>query len=276
MSFYVTLPSNSSLQTYSSNTHSDFVTILNPALVLNSNYEVALVELIIGDSYYNNIGSIKIKNPFWKYYFDKNDALNNLRKEFIKIDINIHTYDNSYKLFENLTESVNQSIIKEEYMCRYNYYINILKRQTFVIINSNSKYELPVRDYDSKDKTTNVIFEIDNFLRLSKFKFKFGIYLLGKQLKITNPTSIQFDGPILEIFNIKRSEYIGDVLININLIKLSINNNIYVYTDIIHDQYIGNDMKPLLKIVSLTNNNDTSYLVNNPQYYKLIKQFWKQ
>ena len=30
-------------------------------------------------------------------------------------------------------------------------------------------------------------------------------------------------------------------------------------------------MKPLLKIVSLTNNNDTSYLVNNPQYYKVNK-----
>ena len=270
MSFYVTLPSNASVETYTSNTQSEFITILNPSIILKTNYEVALVELIMGDSFYNNIGTIILKNPYWKHFLNKKNVGNEYRKEFIFIDVNIHPNDSYESFFENLSDSINQTFIKEEYICRYNYYLKILNKQTFVIIDSLIKYELPVREYDSKDRTIEVIKEIEQFLRINKYIFKIVLYDKNNKIKVTNPTSIEFYGPILEIFNFKRGQYIGDFLKNINQFNLSVNSNIFVYTDIIYDQFVGNDMKPLLKIITLTNNNN-SYIINQPQYYPVNK-----
>jgi hypothetical protein len=60
MSFYVTLPSNSSFEYYPENTLNNYATKLHPTLRLEGNYEVGLVEIS-----YHEIGYIKRRS----YYF---------------------------------------------------------------------------------------------------------------------------------------------------------------------------------------------------------------
>ena len=270
MSFYVTLPSNASLETFKNNTQSEYTTIINPPLVVGSNYEVALVEIIMGDSYYNNIGSIKIKNPYYIHFLNKIAVANEFRKEYINIDIDIHPYDTYTTFFENLSTSINKSLLEEEYTCRYRYYTERINKQTFVFVNNDKDnyviHELPVRDFNTNEKTNEVITELETFLK----DFKINFEIKDKKLLIKNPTSIQFFGPILDILNLKKVEYIGNLKKDLNQINLRVYSDVFVYTDIIYDQYVGNDMKPLLKIISLKQEKN-SYIVNQPQYYPVNK-----
>ena len=58
MNFYVTLPSNASMQTYPENKQSNFTTILKNPLELGERYEVALVEMSYTHSIINEVGTV--------------------------------------------------------------------------------------------------------------------------------------------------------------------------------------------------------------------------
>ena len=69
MSFYVTLPSNASLDRYPDNTQSNYTTALNKTLLLNQNYQVALSELNYNSDISINLGTLCIEDCFKEYYF---------------------------------------------------------------------------------------------------------------------------------------------------------------------------------------------------------------
>lgn len=64
MSFYLTLPSNSSTDTFSMNTQSNYTTLLHKAINLNDKYQVGLAEISYPISYLVNVGSITIIQNF--------------------------------------------------------------------------------------------------------------------------------------------------------------------------------------------------------------------
>jgi hypothetical protein len=53
MSFYVTLPSNSSKEFYPENTLTNFTTKLQPPFYLNQTYEVGIVEITFPYNWFN-------------------------------------------------------------------------------------------------------------------------------------------------------------------------------------------------------------------------------
>lgn len=60
--FYVTLPSNSSMNVFPNNTKSNFTTLLSQAIQLNGDYEVALTNVSFPSRFNVDCGQIKIKN----------------------------------------------------------------------------------------------------------------------------------------------------------------------------------------------------------------------
>ncbi|CAF1087084.1 unnamed protein product [Brachionus calyciflorus] len=81
MSFYVTLPSNSSMDLYPENTMTDFTVLLKDPIRLEVQYEVALVDLTYKHSWSlevvyhdgENIQSFtsRLNGEIWKFYINK-------------------------------------------------------------------------------------------------------------------------------------------------------------------------------------------------------------
>ena len=64
MSFYITLPSNSSFKDFPSNTLTQYTTRLKNPLRLDGNYEVALAQILFPKNWkYRDDGIIELSNP---------------------------------------------------------------------------------------------------------------------------------------------------------------------------------------------------------------------
>ena len=73
--FYVTLPSNASMNIFPNNKKSNYTTQFNTPIVLDGNYEVALANITCTPNIINDLGYINIKNlhevyPFLPKNFD--------------------------------------------------------------------------------------------------------------------------------------------------------------------------------------------------------------
>ena len=75
--FYVTLPSNSSMDYYPDNTLSDFTTKLFKPINLSGEYEVALTEISFPHSFYN------LTEPFNRVLYSGNGSQRNIREIFV-------------------------------------------------------------------------------------------------------------------------------------------------------------------------------------------------
>jgi hypothetical protein len=64
MSFYITLPSNSSKAEYPGNRQSNYTTIIKQPINLNGSYEVALVDITYSPQITIELGYIHVPNPF--------------------------------------------------------------------------------------------------------------------------------------------------------------------------------------------------------------------
>ena len=73
MSFYVTLPSNSSISHYPDNTLTKFTTKLHQTLQLEGSYEVALSEIMFP---YNWIPSLNLKIEIGRRYAEIVESIN--------------------------------------------------------------------------------------------------------------------------------------------------------------------------------------------------------
>ena len=80
MDFYVTLPSNGSMNVYPDNKKSNFTILFNTPMVLDGNYEVALANITCTPIIKNDYGKIIIKNSkkyaFFKEYAEEDIILN--------------------------------------------------------------------------------------------------------------------------------------------------------------------------------------------------------
>ena len=80
MDFYVTLPSNGSMNVYPDNKKSNFTILFNTPMVLDGNYEVALANITCTPIIKNDYGKIIIKNSkkyaFFKDYAEEDIILN--------------------------------------------------------------------------------------------------------------------------------------------------------------------------------------------------------
>ena len=69
MDFYVTLPSNASMDVYPNNKKSNYTTKFNTPIVLDGNYEVALANITCTLNIRNDCGKISINNISTFYPF---------------------------------------------------------------------------------------------------------------------------------------------------------------------------------------------------------------
>lgn len=102
--FFVTLPSNSSIQYFPSNTQSSFRTKLSSPLVLNGEWEVALTELCMPRNWYN----INLENSNYSVSFEE-EKLITMKEQEYRIQFE-YEQEMDVKTF---CDKVNESIGKE-------------------------------------------------------------------------------------------------------------------------------------------------------------------
>jgi len=132
MSFYVTLPSNSE-STNTNNTTTNYTTNLNEPILLNGEYEVALVEAIYNLSWFLPVGSIL-------YKFENSPV------EIIPLVF--HDGDSITQVLNKVNIQIQEHVLIKKYNERYNLYkeneiraFNNKDNPSFVkVILSNSKF----------------------------------------------------------------------------------------------------------------------------------------
>ena len=131
--FYVTLPSNASLQIYPNNTKAAYVTSLNVPIILNGEYEVALTNITCSAKIEFDIGKIRILN------------VNEVLLEHVKVS---ETFKNEWQ-FDMTTEyhKLNETLEEiEKQICFYQLYMNSK------ILEKPSAIQRSYQDYESKNE----------------------------------------------------------------------------------------------------------------------------
>ena len=229
--FYVTLPSNVDDSIHLYNTMANYTTQLFTPLVFSSQYEVALVEVTFPTP------SSLTDMPIGK--------------------IVLMQYQNKFRQ-KGKTHPANKSLV--EYVVK----MSDLKRENFVeYINSNLRVMSEELDCSPPPRFTKIQLE-DNYYHKLLPDFEDG-------------HSILMYGEIADLMGFKRStdnkEYRighgnrGDT-INYEYSKLSFNaNNLFVYTDIINHQYVGNTYTQLLRCVPIDYRIENQSIVYNSPHY---------
>ena len=255
MSFYVTLPSNSSMDLYPENTMTDFTVLLKEPIRLEVQYEVALVELTYKHSWSLEVGQLFIQ------------PLNSPNYDVFKLVY--HDGEN----IKSFTSRLNGEIWK--------YYINKEYDRRLELGKSNKEIpqniKIPKNPFTSNLRDEDVVDEIkssDYFRAIPSFSsdpYRFIMY--------TREYRIRFDGDILRIFNLESKWYevTGDKRYLesgiINDPSPNIINSLFIYCDIIDYQYVGDAYAPLLRSVVVDNSYLKTAWVNydNPHYLSVNK-----
>ncbi len=208
MSFYVTLPSNSSMEFFPNNSLTNYITKLKRNIKLEGEYEVALVELMYPQN--------------WKYKRDGNIIF----KESKRIETFKVKFSN-YDTIENLIVAINEFAVKK----------TLPLQCTFV--------ELKVTFQITSALVIEFTDGINDELGIKYTKMSTG----------TDPAT--FNGQISQ-------NYIKSI------------SSLYVYTDIIDYQYVGDTFAPLLRIVGVNENfeNHGKYIdqiFTSPHYIPLSR-----
>ena len=218
MSFYVTLPSNSSMNIFPDNTLTKFTTKLKSPLHLQGGYEVALTEIMFSIN--------------WTYRKDASIFVRELVKEGTKgriesFEVKFYSYENVGELFMTIND----------YMKRKNVPLIFNFNKTTYI----ASYTL---------NTPWAVEFTDGFHRELGFRVK--VF----QAQPTNTLQIATE----KIYE------------NLNPI-----NSLYVYTDIIDYQFVGDEVAPLLRVVAVENKPSFGEIVNKtyiaPHYLPVSRYF---
>lgn len=108
--FYITLPSNSSMNIYPNNKQSSYTTKLRENINFTSPHEVALVEINYAPTIKTDIGAIEIRDYFKNIYEVKNNT--------IEIPISIMKQTSIEKLLILLNRKLDQTIFIDEIIYR--------------------------------------------------------------------------------------------------------------------------------------------------------------
>lgn len=257
MSFYVTLPSNSSMDLYPENTMTDFTVLLKEPIRLEVQYEVALVELTYKHSWSLEVGQLFIQ------------SLNGPNYDVFKL-----VYHDGEKI-KSFISRLNGEIWK--------YYIKKEYDRRFELGKSNQEIpqniKIPKDPFNSNFRDEDVVDEIkssDYFRSIPSFSsdpYRFIMY--------PREYRIRFDGDILRILNLEPKwyeriglkKYVESGIINDP--SPTIINSLFIYCDIIDYQYVGDAYAPLLRSVVVDNSYLKTAWVNydNPHYLSVNKYY---
>ena len=280
MSFYITLPSNSE-STYSNNTTTNYRTILYDQIQLNDEYEVALVEAIYNLSWFLPVGSI-----IYSYTEEKST------QNFEVIPLIFHDGDTIIKVIEKLNTQIQEHVLIKKYNERFNLF---RENEIRSLMNKNNQsYVKVVLDEKKFPKSTygtennlNVINNIKSTERefLHAPMLKYGDESVFIQFTNTFHT-LQFTGQICDILKTNEAEIHSSIKNEPSFIKINSNENInklsiislvntlYIYTDIIHYQYVGSQRIPLLRniVINYNTSQKTTWAhYDNPHYLRVNK-----
>lgn len=206
MSFYVTLPSNTSKEMYPNNTLTCYTTKLKNPIKLEGSYEVALVEMMYPVN--------------WKYRDDASIIVSDNLGNILKYNIQFHCYDTVNDIINGINDFFSSNVIE----------INML------YVNQKVRIGAPA----------NTVVEFTNDAQ-KNFGFKD-----MKKLVFNNQ----------------------NIIIAETSVKLFPNTiaSLFVYTDIVEFQYVGDENAPIIREVA-TNTNVTfvDKIYDSPHYVPVIR-----
>jgi hypothetical protein len=135
-------------------------------------------------------------------------------------------------------------------------------------MNSNKKILLPTKRLPTKDD--RIILDIKKQSKMPK------LIIYNKNIHFSFPENlkISFQGRILSILNLDDKKYdsndiSGDILFN----HIESIQTLFIYTDLIEYQYVGDEFSPLLRnvVVSQSYSHPVAILYDNPHYVKINK-----
>ena len=155
MSFYVTLPSNSSMEIFPGNTQSNYTTLLQNPIQLDGPYEVALSEISYSSDFNVELGNLVIDNPFYVAYEVGSQKVN------IRIAVN-NSLKNS-DLCNTINKEIENQIIVNEYNRIFNRLSGLNKKfskssKVIEIIITKNNLIIP----DTADSVNKEIYEKNN------------------------------------------------------------------------------------------------------------------
>lgn len=234
MSFYVTLPSDSSMGLFTDNTVSEFTTQLQTPIVLNGPYEVALVEFTYDHCWDVDMGEL--------VYFYKNENIS------FSTSLLLQDGENFNDFFQRVNRDLMEKVVQYEIDKAKNLETNqavdnqaIGEKLSKEWIEQN---RVPIIVYNNKKLIFNTI-QSDHyfyFRGLLGQLFNIEYVLLGQKTKY------------IEINTYKDDFYVI--------------SNIFIYTDIIKYQYVGDRLAPLLRTVVVLNDarSTQNIIYNSPHY----------
>ncbi len=255
MSFYVTLPSNSSMDLFPNNTISNFSVALKEPIRLDTYYEVALVEMTYKHSWSLNVGKLFI-DLIEPAYLDS-------------FNLVYHDGENIKNFAYRLNGEITQFYLEKEYNRRFNIFQNNTTEENTLLPSSN--FSVSNQDY----KVIEEIKALQWFKNLPTFladSYRFVIHIAGK-------AQVRFNGKIINILNLQEKWYQASENVkwiysgiiddpNPNLIQ-----SLFVYCDIIDYQYVGDAYVPLLRNVVVENSFPKTAIAHydNPHYVNINK-----
>lgn len=238
MSFYVTLPSNSS-QGYFDNTATEFTTQLQFPIRLNGPYEVSLVEITYDHCWDVDLGSI--------FYFHSDKHVSFGSKIILRDGENFNSF------LGRINQDIGPKIFEYEILKLKKEYPQIEVTDIFIRfqkrLKNGGKNYMPILVYKDQSIMINTMAPDHYFYFQGLFGEIMGVNNKLLNTRIDNVPVDNFD----ENFYFIRS--------------------LYVYTDIVKYQYVGDSLAPLLRNVVVPNNKLTTQNIvyDSPHYLPVNK-----
>ena len=241
--FYVTLPSNAGMDVYPDNAISHFTTRLRKSLDLSKEWEVALVEATV-PTRWENVNKdewIRLQTPVYKNT-DTSDKPVEYGKRWLKAHISPDFYETTDLLVNSLNKVIHILFEKSQKL-RYNI----------------DTYSLPFKEYLKYDRKTNIV-----------------SYNSPSQLQTTSNLAL-----LLGYGSDSQKKWVTIPKgVNTRMADLTRGwTNIFVYTDIVEYQIVGDTLAPLLRVIPMKNYTTIgridhyTHVFNNPHYVPIGRHF---
>jgi hypothetical protein len=249
------------MNVFKNNTMSNFTTILTVPLRFDVPYEVALVEITYRHTWHIPLGKLEI------------DLKAN--QEIETFEIELGDGEHIEKFAQRLNSMVEERYLRNLYNERYKRGQAIAKGETF----EDKLGTLPYASYDDPNPNNRQVDVVEEIRKTDQFKSIPRFALSNNRFLISNigNAHLRFSGDIVKIINVtsqwiygKTHKHFSGELITHNPMLTQV---IYVYTDIIQDQLIGDTYGKLLRAVVV----DSEYMktawnrYDTPHYVKLNK-----
>jgi hypothetical protein len=270
--FYVTLPSNSSMDIYPNNKQSSFKTKLAKEINFPDNYEVALVEISYSPFFISYMGNILLKDYFDYHYGSLHQT--------IQIPLNIVKSISSKDYFEIINKQIEIKIEFDDSLIRYKSYF---LKSTAIEIENAKKYYINSKDNLFLDffKTTELN---SNFRFIDDLNSQFKDDFLKISGDSFNHELKKWEFTLAQLFTLNRKYKLRIYLVNLNY-NLENINKFFSFEDIellkkteIKDKNfnpnkifsIKNQLKNKLGLIQLEINGENGSFVDYLDYPKFI------